>query len=126
MDGRWSDAERGRGLPDVQQRAVGGISFWLEAGDLPVLPQVANMVALEAVPMRRPAALPIEDSGDHGVRVVRCKAADECDRVFVGANSGLALALERQVDLGQSISLPAQRDMSRRLFALDLNDDLID
>lgn len=84
------------------------------------------MVALEAVPMRRPAALPIEDSGDYGVGVVHRKPADECDRVFIGANSGLALAMESQVDLAQCTSLPAHREMSGRFVALDSNNDLFD
>src|SRR5215831_10478007 len=125
MEGRWSDAERGRGMPNVQQLTIGGISLWLEAGDLPVLPQALDTVGLEAVAMCRCAPLAIKDTGDNGIGVVHRQPANECDGVFTGADGGLALG-QRQVEFAQCIAFPPQCHVRRRLFALDPDDNLID
>ena len=85
MNGRRCDAERGRRTFDGQQLACGGVSLRDEAWDLPVRPQAAHTIALEAIAARRPAALPIEDAGDHSVGIVHCQAAHERDRVLIGA-----------------------------------------
>ena len=45
-----------------------------------------HTIALEAMTARRPAALPIEDAGDHSVGVVDCQAAHERDRALIGAH----------------------------------------
>jgi transposase len=41
------------------------------------------------------------------------------DRVLIRAHRGLALARQRQIDLGQCAAFPAQREMGRGLVALD-------
>src|SRR5262245_35538170 len=112
-------------MPDVQQLTVSGIGLWLEAGDLPVLPQALDTVGLEAVAMCRRAPLAIEYPGDHGIGVMHRQPANECDGVFIGADGSLALG-QRQVKFDQSTSFPPQRYVRRRLFALDLDDDLLD
>jgi hypothetical protein len=63
MNGRRCDAERGRRTFDGQQLTCSGVSVRDEAPDLPVRPQAANTIALEAMTARRPATLPIEDAG---------------------------------------------------------------
>jgi len=49
MNGRGRDAERGRHTFDGQQFACGGICLWDEAWDLPVRPQAAHTIPLEAI-----------------------------------------------------------------------------
>src|SRR6202008_512161 len=94
------DAERGRRTFDGQQLTGSGVSVRDEARNLPVRPQTANTIALEAMTARRPAPLPIEDAGDHSVGVVDCQTAHECDRVLVGAHGCWPRARQAQVDIG--------------------------
>src|SRR3982075_2738441 len=124
MNGRRGDAEVGRRTFDGQQLACSGVSIRDEARNLPVRPQAANTIALEAMTARRPAALPIEDAGDHSVGVVDCQAAHERDRVLIGAHGCWPRARQAQVDFGQCTALPAQREVGCRLIALDLDNHL--
>src|SRR3982074_1814933 len=124
--GAPSRPEVGRRTFDGQQLACSGVSIRDEARNLPVRPQAANTIALEAMTARRPAALPIEDAGDHSVGVVDCQAAHERDRVLIGAHGCWPRARQTQVDFGECTALPAQREVGCRLIALDLDNHLLD
>src|SRR5262249_31620124 len=126
MNGRRCNAERGRRTFDGQQLTCSGVRIRDEARNLPVRPQAANTIALEAMTARRLAALPIEDAGDHSVGVVDCQAAHERDRGLIGAHSCWPRARQAQVDFGQCTALPAQREVGCRLIALDLDNHLLD
>src|ERR1700745_1283528 len=98
MNGRRCDAERGRRTFDGQQLTGGGVSIRDEARNLPVRPQAANTIALEAMTARRPAALPIEDAGDHSVGVVARQAAHERTGVLTSVPGPRPRARQPQVD----------------------------
>jgi hypothetical protein len=74
---------------------------------LQVRAQARHSVALEAKAAGRPAPLPVEDAGDHGVGIVHGQPAHERYRVLIGAHRGLALHLQGQIDLGQCTAFPA-------------------
>ena len=100
MNGRRCDAERRRRTFDGQQLTCGGVGIRDKARNLPVRPQAANTIALEAMTARRPAALPIEDASDHSVGVVGCQATHERDRVLIGAHGSWPRTRQAQVDFG--------------------------
>src|SRR5215471_964169 len=83
MNGRRCDTERGRGTFDGQQLTCSGVSIRDEARNLPVRPQAANTIALEAMTARRPAALPIEDASDHSVGVTASQIASASAASFL-------------------------------------------
>src|SRR5262249_27018910 len=85
MDRRGSDTKRGGGLLDGQKIA-GGLRFFLEARDLPVPAEITDAIAVEAVAVNRRAALPVEDTGDHGIGIMHCQSSQERNCILVGAD----------------------------------------
>lgn len=108
MDGRGSDTKRG-----------GGLRFVLEARDLPVLAQITNAVAVEAMAVGGRAARPVEDAGDHGIGIMHCQSAQERNCVLVRADRRGPRSGQGEIDLGQRAALPTQRQMGGKGIALD-------
>ena len=88
--------------------------------------RLPTRLALEAMAVGRPASLPIEDAGDHGVGIMDGQPAHERDRVLIGAYRGRPRARQGQIDLGQRAAFPAQRQVGCGLVALDLDDHLFE
>ena len=79
MDGRGGGSkDRGR-LFDSQQLALREGSGRLEARDVPLPPQTADMVGSKAVTVSGMTILTVEDTGDDGVWVISGQTANEGD-----------------------------------------------
>jgi hypothetical protein len=126
MDGRWRNAERGRGLLNRQQLALWRAGRRLEAGNTPVAAQIADAAGDEAMTICRATPLPIENAGDYAVGVMDREPAHQCDRVLISADGGRPRARQGEIDLAERAALPAQREMGRGLVALDLDDDFFE
>src|SRR5262249_32745707 len=85
VDGRGGGPkDRGR-LFDSQQLALRMGSGRLEARNVPLPPQTADMVGGKAVTVSGMTILTVEDTGDDGVWVISGQTANEGDCVLVGA-----------------------------------------
>src|ERR1700719_2768140 len=92
VDGRGGGSkDRGR-LFDSQQLALGEGSGRLEARNVPLPPQTADMVGGKAVTVSGMTILTVEDTGDDGVWVISGQTANEDDCVLVGAHDCRFLA----------------------------------
>ena len=111
VEGRGRHAERGGGLADVDEVAVGGRRFGLAGRDLPVLAEIADTIGVEAVAVGRAAALVVENAGDDGIGVMRvpaAAAAPACPRRC--APSPVASAARRRRDGSAHRPSSAARD----------------
>ncbi|MGH7117718.1 MAG: hypothetical protein ACREFP_01755 [Acetobacteraceae bacterium] len=124
VQGRWGNAKRSRRLPDVQQLAVGFFSSALEARDIPMVAQAADVARLESMATGRGTPLPIKDARNDAVGVIAGQAANERDRVLVGADGRRPRTWQRQVYFIECATLPADHKMHGGLVALDFDGDL--
>lgn len=86
VDGRGSDSEYRCRLFDRQQLALRAGRGRLEAWDLPMPPQIADMVGGETMTVSGLAILTVQYASDDSVRVMSGQTADEGNRVLVGAS----------------------------------------
>src|SRR5258708_39613814 len=108
VDGRGGGSkDRGR-LFDSQQLALGEGSGRLEARDIPLPPQTADMVGGKAVTVSGMTILTVEDTGDDGVWVISGQTANEGDCVLVGAHDCRFLAWQIAIDIGEASTSPPQ------------------
>ena len=86
-------AQNLRRLANRNQFSLGRLSRRLEARDVAIAAQTADLVGGEAFAGRGFASLTIEDSGDDFIRIKSGQAAQQRDGIFVGARPhGLGIA----------------------------------
>ena len=78
-------AQNLRRFADRNQFSGGRLSRRLEARNVAIAAQAADLVGGETFSGRRFASLAIEDSGDDFIRIKSRQAAQQRDRIFVGA-----------------------------------------
>src|SRR5580658_9999277 len=117
---RFGCARNGHALP------VLSLLHRLETGDVPVGAQTADAVDGERKAAGGLSFLAIEDAGDDRVGIMRRQAAQEADRVVVGAHGGLAFAGQRHFYLAEKAATPTKRQMGAELGAVDRDDDLFE
>ena len=78
-------AQNLRRFADRNQFSGRWLSRRLEASNVAIPPQAADMVGGEAFSGGRFAILAIQDSSDHFIGIEICQAAKQRDRIFVGA-----------------------------------------
>jgi hypothetical protein len=126
VDGRGSNAKRDSSFPDGQQFAVRFFVSGLEAWDIPMAAQVADVTGLESVTISRPAPLPIEDASDDPIGVMAGQPANKSDRVLVGADSRRPRTRQRSGYFIQCTTLPTDRKMRNGIAAVDFDGDFFD
>ena len=126
VDGRGGGSkDRGR-LFDSQQLALGEGSGRLEARDVPLPPQTADMVGGKAVTVSGMTILTVEDTGDDGVWVISGQTANEGDCVLVGAYDRRFLAWQIDIDIGEASTSPPQGEAGAVLGLKHGDDDLFE
>src|SRR6202045_1104000 len=126
VDGRGGGSkDRGR-LFDSQQLALGEGSGRLEARDVPLPPQTADMVGGKAVTVSGMTILTVEDTGDDGVWVISGQTANEGDCVLVGAHDCQFLAWQIDIDIGEASTSPPQGEAVAVLGLKHGDDDLFE
>ncbi len=88
--------------------------------------QAADSVGREAHAGCGPASLTIQDPRDHGIRVVSGQAAQELDGFLVRANGRGARMRQRELDLPDQATLPAERQSGPCFLSADTDEDLIE
>jgi len=109
-----------------QQLALGEGSGRLEARDVPLPPQTADMVGGKAVTVSSMTILTVEDTGDDGVWVISGQTANEGDCVLVGAHDCQFLAWQIDIDIGEASTSPPQGEAGAVLGLKHGDDDLFE
>src|SRR5246500_3621070 len=126
VDGRGGGSkDRGR-LFDSQQLALREGSGRLEARDVPLPPQTADMVGSKAVTVSGMTILTIEDTGDDGVWVISGQTANQGDCVLVGAHDRRFLAWQIDIEIGEASTSPPQGEAGAVLGLKHGDDDLFE
>src|SRR5208282_3132318 len=126
MQGRGRDAERLRGALDRHALRLVGLRRSLAAWNVPVRAQTAQTIGSERQACSGLASLTIEDAGDDGIRIMRCQATQQIDRVLGGANRRRVRARQGNVDLARESATPAQHQVGVGLLALNAQSDLLE
>ena len=125
-DRGWSKSEPFCDLIDGEERTFACGGPRLEASDLPVGPEAGDAGSGEGKSGRRLAALAIEDPGNHGVRIVLRKTADEAER-FLAGTDGRRLWMEQDdVELAQQTAAPAQDEVRTQPLTINSDHDLFE
>src|SRR5215472_15883627 len=106
--------------------ALGEGSWRLEARDVPMPPQTADMVGSKAVTVSGLTILTVEDTGDDGVWVISGQTANEGDCVLVGAHDRRFLAWQIDIDIGEASTSPPQGEAGAVLGLKHGDDDLFE
>src|SRR5246127_2471638 len=126
VDGRGGGSkDRGRSF-DSQQLALREGSGRLEARDVPLPPQTADMVGSKAVTVSGMTILTIEDTGDDGVWVISGQTANQGDCVLVGAHDRRFLAWQIDIEIGEASTSPPQGKAGAVLGLKHGDDDLFE
>src|SRR6202043_616447 len=116
---------KGRGrLFDSQQLALGEGSGRLEARDVPLPPQTADMVGGKAVTVSGMTILTVEDTGDDGVWVISGQTAHGGVCVVVGAHDCRLPVWQIDIDIGEASTSPPQ-DEAGAVLGLKQGDDAL-
>src|SRR5258705_3961917 len=126
MHCRRRNAEGSGCFLDCQKFAVGRFRFWLIARDFPLTPQTGDVVGLETMTISSFATLTIEDAGDYPVRIMRGQAANERNRILIGANDLRFGMRQVEVEFGQRTALPAHCDMRCVIVALNFDNNFFE
>src|ERR1700739_1057666 len=113
-------------LFDSQQLALGEGSGRLEARDVPLPPQTADMVGGKAVTVSGMTLLTVEDTGVDGVWVISGQTANEGDCVLVGAHDCRFLARQIDIDIGEASTSPPQGEAGAALGLAHGDEDLFE
>src|SRR6516165_3018108 len=126
VDGRGGGSkDRGR-LFDSQQLAFRADRGRLEARDLPLPPQVADMVGSKAMTVGGLPLLTVEDTGDDGVWVMCGQTANERDCALVGAYGRRRPAWQIEIDIDEAATSPPQGEAGPLLGLEHGDDDLFE
>src|SRR5262249_57041783 len=101
-----------------EEVAVGRFRFSLIARDFPLTAQTGDVMDLETVTIRGLATLTAEYAGDYRIRIMRGQAADERNRILVGANNLRVGVRQVHVEFGKRATLPAHCEMRCVLVSL--------
>ena len=126
VDGRGRDAENFGGLFDGDQFPLSGLIRGFAARDVPMPPQIAYAVGREAVTVGGALTLAVEDSGNHGIRVVGGQAPHKLDGVLIRAYRGGARAWAVDVELGEHTAVPAKREVGAMILPMVGDDDFLE
>ena len=88
-------------FPDGDQFTVGRAGRWVEAPEVPIAAQVADMYRGEGVAVSGRLALAAQDASDHGIGIVAGQPAHELDGVFVSSDRHVARLGAIDVKLGR-------------------------
>src|SRR5246500_5278604 len=126
VDGRGGGSKDCGHLFDSQQLALREGSGRLEARDVPLPPQTADMVGSKAVTVSGMTILTIEDTGDDGVWVISGQTANQGDCVLVGAHDRRFLAWQIDIEIGEASTSPPQGEAGAVLGLKHGDDDLFE
>src|SRR5712691_6200898 len=107
-------------LADRNQFSGRWLSRRLEAGNVAIPPQAADLVGSEAFSGRCFATLAVQDSSDHFIRIKRGQAAKQRDCIFVGARPHGPELRHGDIQRSNRTAAPAECQMSATFVPLDL------
>src|SRR6201998_2865256 len=126
VDGRGGGSKDCGHLFDSQQLALREGSGRLEARDVPLPPQTADMVGRKAVTVSGMTILTVEDTGDDGVWVISGQTRNEGYCVLVGAHDRGFLARQIDIEIGEASTSPPQGEAGAVLGLKYGDDDLFE
>jgi hypothetical protein len=80
----------------------------------------------EAMTVRSPALLPIENAGNDSVWIMNGQTTHQRHRVLVSAHGRWTATWQVEIDLGKSAAAPTQCEVRTILILVDGDDDLFE
>ena len=120
MNARCVHAQNLRRFANRDELTSGRLSRGLEARDVAIAPQAADLVGGEAFARSCCSPLTIQNSGDHFIGIKHRQAPQQSDGIFVGARPHRLESWDGNIQRGERTAAPTQSQVRLTFSPLEI------